>query len=52
MFFAKFDEENKVWSNDEAPCILNPEISIAHPLLRSMQLNASKIAQVKLNQIQ
>lgn len=46
MFFAKFDETNKVWSNDDVPCILNPNISIAHELLRSMQLNGSKIAQV------
>lgn len=46
MFLAKFDEENKVWSNDDIPCILNPKISIAHVLLRSMQLNGSKIAQV------
>lgn len=46
MFFAKFDEENKVWSNDDVPCVLNPKISIAHALLRSMQLNGSKIAQV------
>lgn len=46
MFFAKFDEKNKVWSNDEVPCVLNPKISIAHALLRSLQLNGSKIAQV------
>lgn len=46
MFFAKFDEKNKVWSNDDVPCILNPKISIAHALLRSLQLNGSKIAQV------
>lgn len=51
MFFAKFDEENKVWSNDDVPCVLNPKISIAHALLRSMLLNGSKIAQVNLFEI-
>lgn len=46
MFYAKFDEKNKLWRNDDVPCILNPNISIAYPLLRSMQINGSKIAQV------
>lgn len=49
MFHVKFDEENKIWSSCGVPSVLNPNISIGHILLRSLELNGPKIAQVKKN---
>lgn len=49
MFHVKFDEGSKTWSSCGVPSVLNPNISIGHILLRSMELNGSKIAQVRRN---
>lgn len=46
MRFTKFEKETLEWSGAKIPPVLNPNISIAHSLLRSMKLYGSKIAQV------
>lgn len=43
---VKYDKVNKTWSTMENPSIFNPNVSIAHLLLKSMEWNGSKIAQV------
>lgn len=45
---AKFDETNKVWTTCNDPVLYNPHVSIAHILLRSLELFGSKIAQVSV----
>lgn len=48
MFSLKFDDGNKVWrSNTDIPLAFNPNVSIAHLLLKSMEIHGSKIAQVR-----
>lgn len=48
MMSVKFDEKNKCWSTINDPILYNPHISIAHMLLRSMELFGPKIAQVRI----
>lgn len=48
MMSVKFDEKNKCWSTANDPMLYNPHISIAHILLRSMELFGPKIAQVSI----
>lgn len=43
---VKFDKVNKTWSTMDSPLVFNPNISLAHLLLKSMEWNESKIAQV------
>lgn len=49
MFKTTFDEKAKLWSGIERPQLYNPNINIAHAILRSMKLFGSKIAQVCTN---
>lgn len=44
----KFDEKNKIWSTSHIRSVYNSNISIGHLLLRSMELNGPKIAQVRI----
>lgn len=46
MTSVKFDKNTKIWSHCGDPLLYNANISMAHILLRSMELHASKIAQV------
>lgn len=47
MSRVKFDEKNKKWTACDGPSIYNPNISLGHILLRSMEMFGSKIAQVR-----
>lgn len=47
MSFVEFDEKNKIWSARNDPSIYDPNISLGHTLLRSMELFGPKLAQVR-----
>lgn len=47
MSCVKFDEKNKIWSARDDPSIYDPNISLGHTLLRSMELFGPKLAQVR-----
>lgn len=49
MTRVKFDEKTKLWNTCGIPLVYNPNISAGHIVLRSMELNGSKIAEVKRN---
>lgn len=46
MFGVKFDEESKIWRTDDIPLVYDPNISLGHILLRSMEQFGPRIAQV------
>lgn len=48
MFQTTFDEVEKLWSGAAVPPLYNPKISVAQVLLRTMELQPQKIAQVTL----
>lgn len=46
MFQSGYDEKRKQWRGLENRPLYNPEISLGEVLLKTMQVNGSKIAQV------
>lgn len=47
MSIVKFDAKSKIWSACDDPSIYNPNISVGHTLLRSLELFGPKLAQVR-----
>lgn len=46
MLRVSFNEKEKLWNSCGAPLVYNPNISLGHILLRSLELYKSQIAQV------
>ncbi|KAJ6632853.1 hypothetical protein Bhyg_18006, partial [Pseudolycoriella hygida] len=46
MYKTIYDEENKLWKGYDVPALYNPEISIADVVLKAMDINGTKIAQI------
>lgn len=46
MYRVEFDEANKLWKSHGPPQVYDPSVSLGNVLLRSMELQGSKIAQV------
>lgn len=46
MFSTTYNEKEKLWCGRDIPSLYNPLISLAQPLLNSMNIFGSKIAQV------
>lgn len=46
MFPMKYNEESKIWRGSDTPMVYNMKGSLGSVLLRGMENNATKIAQV------
>lgn len=47
MFRTIFDEEKKQWNGPQTDTIFNPNTSLGNVILNSLQVNGSRIAQVR-----
>lgn len=47
MTTNKFDEDEKLWTSEYSPLIFDPRLSLAYPILWTLEKNPNKIIQVK-----
>lgn len=48
MFQTFFNKENRIWHGYMTPPLYNPNISMGQAILKALELNPLKVAQVRI----